>query len=241
MTWTFNTVADDGSADLTLKVDRVRTRIIAPTIKIEYDSKSGKKPESREATELHEVMKVWVGAEFGCRMSPTGGVSDVRVPASLMKQLPGQDEQQGGPPPVTEETVKTMITGMSLPLPKDDLQVGKTWSQRTQVPTPPAGSLVINTTFQYAGQEKVDGVNAARVDLESLVSIELPPKAEIKPVIKSQKGTGVLYFDQSAGRILKSSSSERFETDVVINGMTINQVNDTTTSLSLAKVDSGGN
>ncbi len=239
MTWLVNDVAEDGSGDLTLRFDRVRSRIVTPIAKIEYDSKSGKKPDGQAAAKLHELMRIWVGAEFKCRMSPDGKVSNVRLPESfvtIIKDL-GKSAQQGGPPPPTEEDVKARIVAMSQPLPKDDLPVGKSWTERSRVPAPPDGTMVVERTFKYLGPEKVDDVTADRLNLSLRLTLEIPATATVKAMIKDQDGKGVLYFDHQEGRIVKSNWSEKLEMEISDKSRTMNRTNERTTSLVLARVD----
>lgn len=235
MSWTVKSVADDGSAELILKIDRVVAKNRTPYGNFEFDSSAKKAPANPTEATMQEVIKAVVGAPFSCKISATGELSDVRVPEQVTKIFT-EDKKSApeGNNGMSVDTFKQMFTSMSKPLPKEDVSPGKTWSRKVKFPTPPAGTLTIDTTFRFVGPDAQAGPNIVRIDLDSKFSPELPPNSEVKVSVKSQEGKGIILFDTAAGRIVKSTSNDKDERHIAVMGMEIDLSHITTINLSLA-------
>jgi len=234
MSWTVKSVAEDGSAELTLKIDRVVAKNRTPYGNFEFDSNAKKAAANPTEAAMQELMKAVVGAPFSCKISPSGALSDVRVPEAVTKLL--ADEKKDAPEgesAMSDESFKKMFTSMSMPLPKEEVAPGKTWTQQAKFATPPAGSMTIDTTFRFVGPDAQAGPNIVRIDLESKYTPDLPPKNDVKVTIKTQEGKGSILFDTAAGRITKLSSSEKDERHISVMGMEIDLSKVSTTNLTL--------
>jgi hypothetical protein len=236
MSWTVKSVAEDGTAILTLKVDKAVAKLRTPYGVFEYDSSANKPPANPTEAGMKEMMKIVVGAEFGCKFSATGELSDVRLPEQLAKDLAEQKKtDEEGNAGFAEQQIKSMFTSMSTPLPGGDVAPGKSWTRQAKFATPPAGKVTVETTYHFRGPDAQAGANVVRIDLESKATPELPADSQIKVTVKAQEGAGNILFDVGAGRVVKSSNSEKDERHISDNGMEYDLSKSTTTSVTLVK------
>lgn len=237
MSWTVKSVADDGSAQLTLKIDRVVAENRTPYGVFKYDSSAKQAAANPTEAAMQDLMKAAVGAEFSSKISATGELTDVRLPDQLTKALTEQkkDGEPEGNTPLSDENLKKMFTSMSLPLPREDLAPGKTWTRQDKFPTPPAGSVTIDTTFRFRGPDPQAGANVVRIDHDARFTPELTANNEFKITIKSQELTGSIFFDTAAGRIVKFTVIEKDERRISFQGMESDLSKNTTSSFTLAR------
>lgn len=236
MSWIVKKVAENGTADLVLKIDRVVAKLRTPYGAFEFDSSGTKAPTNQTEAGMQESMKPIVGAEFQCKFSPLGELSDVRLPEQLSKAIAEQKKDDpNANPALAEDQFKKMFTGMSMALPKEDVAPGKTWTVQTKEQTPPAGNVTIDTTFRFRGPDAQAGENVVRIDLESKFTNDLPANKEVRVTIKTQERSGSLFFDTAAGRIVKSSASDKNERKIEPEGMEIELSNTSSTNVTLAK------
>ncbi|MHC5542347.1 DUF6263 family protein [Singulisphaera rosea] len=234
MTWAIKSVDAEGKAELTQTIDRVRIKIEAALGTFQVDSKETKSP----LNPLEPYFKALIGTPFPFKMDAQGVLSDVKVPESViqsLRELGGG--AAGGNAMFTEDGLKTMITQSSVPLPKEDLAVGKTWSQQEKIPTPPLGSMTLSKTFRYQGPGTVAGAELEKVGVEVVAGVESEPGVASQVKIAAQDIKGELAFDNTAGRIAQSNLSEKIERVLsILNAdkkVNITQKTDTTLNMKL--------
>jgi hypothetical protein len=235
VTWTVKSVGNDGRAELTLTIDRLRAKVETPVGAIEYDSQSTKAPTNPLTAGAMEILKAMIGAEFSLKMAPTGELSDVRVPEKVTKAL--RESSQGAPGGgnvFSVDGLKNMINEMGLTLPADNLTQGKSWTRESKVKTP-VGGVDINKTFRFEGADQKAGPNVFRIAMSAKVAHEpLPEKSEFQISFKTHSQDGTILFDQAAGRITRSSVTENVESTIKVMGMEVKSTNNTTTTMTLA-------
>jgi Family of unknown function (DUF6263) len=229
-TWTVLSVDASGTAEMSQSIDRLRSKVEANFGTFEFDSKADKQPEGLVAGAMVPVLKAMIGQKFRYKISPQGELSDIQVPESLLKTLK-ETGPAAGPGMFSEDGLKNMIKESSLILPKESLD--KPWTRQKKVPMPPIGSLVLDTTHKYEGTEN----DQVKVVSETKASVEVDPANKIDAKIASQEGKGAFYFDAKAGRVARSTVTQKVE---MVVSMGTNKVSQSTNSETEMKLVPGG-
>ncbi|MDR3639389.1 MAG: DUF6263 family protein [Isosphaeraceae bacterium] len=230
LTRTVKTVADDGSAEMTQRFDRVRMKYDAGLVKVEYDS--SKEPDPTTAP-LVGALKAMVGAEFSFKMSSRGEMSDVRVPDSVLKAFREAGSRGGAADQFSEEGFKKSLVETSVIFPSEDLGPGRSWSRQMKIRTPEGPQVVQTRTYTYEGPDDKAGKGVEKIGISSKVDLQADPSTPEKPELKSQDCKGALYFDNSAGRMVSSTVSEKSESAVEVMGAKVDLSVDQNTSMKL--------
>ncbi len=230
--WAVKEVGPDGVADLNLTIDRIRTKIASPIGVFAYDSDDKQEPQGLIAAGLVPFLKALVGAPFTVKMSPQGELSDVKIPERLLQAIREAGPAGGGGANIfSEEGLRSMITEVSLALPKEDLGKGKSWTRRIKIPSP-FGDTTVEKVYTYQGPDPSAGPDVERIDLETKVETPPPPEgAAFKINALERKGT--FFFDNAAGRLARSQLAETMEAVLTINKIEITQRNNATTTMKL--------
>ena len=211
MTWKVETVAPDGTAEITMTYDRMRAKVDLPNGAGEYDSKSEKAPNAFITSTVVPEAKLLVGSTFKFKMNPRGEISEVRVPESLVKSLTESSPQAGAAGSLlSEEGLKNQIRESSPALPAEELAVGKSWSRPTRMPPSPIGVVTIDKVYTYEGP----GDGGEKLTLKITRAYTPPERPEYEFKVDEQDGKGTILFDNAAGRITSSSVTEKIKTTV---------------------------
>lgn len=231
-TWTVASVADDGTGELSQRIDRVRTKVDSNAIAFAFDSDEDKAVEGPLAEALVPTLKALVGATFRYKMSPRGELTDVRVPDGLVEKLKEVGPKTGGNLGMySEEGLKNMIKESSLSLPADALAIGKSWTIQSKVLSPPIGTLVLDKTYRYEGPAR----EGERIGLEVGITLEPAPGGRAEVKIGEQEGKGYFLFDNEAGRVAESSVREKVQMLIKATNQELSQTIDTSTVMKLVK------
>jgi hypothetical protein len=230
MTWTTKAVDGSGLASWTQTIDRVRITITSPGSKISSDSKEAVDGEGL----FGPIFKILVGAEFDSKMNPRGELTEIKLSEKLLATLAATDNGGGPKGQFSEEGLKNMLMQMVIPLPESAVAVGESWERKLTIPTDVNGQTrPIEQIFTYKGPE---------TGATSLDAIDYTTKMEpLKPdprnpvVYKKEAASGRFDFDNAAGRIAKSHSTEIMEVAVTTQGKEILQKVETTRTLTLSK------
>lgn len=233
-TWVVKSVDDAGKAQMTQTIDRLQTKIESPFALFEYDSKADKAPEGAIAAGVVPTLKALAGSTFEYAMSPQGEPTDVKVPDGLIKALKEAGPTAGGVGMFSEDGLKNMIHESSLILPTKDLD--KPWVRQTKIPSPPIGTMVVDKTYKLDGPAE----GAEKISLRMKVSLDPEAKSEIQIKIGEQSGEGSFFFDNKAGRVVKSTVSQKIKMLFTVpGGGEVPQSTDTSTTMTLVDVKEG--
>lgn len=208
MTWAVRKVQPDGSARISLTIDRVRASTRGPGGDAEFDSKDpgAAPPQFALVRRLSDAL---VGQPVGLMMSARGRVEEVELPEKLADTLKAM-----GPPGVSlfsAEGFKNLFFQSSPTLPEEALEPGDTWKASQTLGSPPAGTKVIDTTYTFRGPAP----GGQKIEAERKVRIE--SRAEV--AIKSQKNGASFLFDDDAGMLRSSEVVE----DLTVSGRVMGQ------------------
>jgi Family of unknown function (DUF6263) len=230
MTWTTKAVDSSGLASLNQTIDRVRVTVTSPGSKISTDSK-----EAGDGDSLFGPMfKILVGAEFFSKMNVRGELTEIKLADKLLAEIGGANEGGGPKGQFSEEGLKNILSQMVVPLPEAGVAVGETWVRKMTVPTDVEGQTrQIEQIFTYKGPE---AASPGLVVIDFTTKMEAhKPDPRIPIVYKQETAAGRFDFDNVAGRIARSNSTEIVEVSVTIQGKEAPQKRETTRVLMLSK------
>jgi Family of unknown function (DUF6263) len=219
--WKPVSVADDGTADVGLTVDRIQINMSSPLFgKMAYDSKSSEEPQGPVWQQMKPVMTGMLGETFQAKISPLGVVSDIKLPKKLADALAAQEigphRRQGfgiGGGGFDEKGIKELLVKSVLPLP-ETADKNATWKQSFENKIPMIGTQVSETTFSVAGTEKQDGKDLAKIRAVTELSFEPNenPRADLE--IMEQEASATFYFDPQAGHLVKAEGTQKAEMEI---------------------------
>jgi hypothetical protein len=140
-----------------------------------------------------------LNVRVGIRMSPLGNILDVRFSNDVKKWL---RERMG----LEETEARRGFAKEWLSFPSEQIQVGETWSVPAHSLVPDLGSVNSTVTYQYVGVETLDGKEVDKFKLSPSFQLQ-----ESDRDLKRQEGSGTMWFDRTAGRLLRSVSTQEFE------------------------------
>lgn len=243
MSWAVRSVNADGSAEMTLTIDRVADKVDGPRGKIEFDSKSGQEPQGAIAGSLANLYKSVIGQAIPFRLSARGEPSGLKVPEKMADSL-----RQAGPaaaassPLFSEEGLRNLIGLTTLVVPQEDLAAGKTWNHEEKQTAPDGTTLTLATTYTYQGTEAVAGRPADAIAQATRIDIVPPAQAKDQfPLkIKAQDSRGVTHFDNEAGRLIDARVVTKIDQSLSLNGLEMPQSRETTNTVRLLAAGAGG-
>ena len=221
MSWAVKEVADDGSASLEQKIDRMRMKMDMAGNSMEYDSASTAPPQGMAAM-VAPVMKELTKAAFDVKMTPRGQVSEVQVPASLLDALKNSQGAAMMGELLSEKGFKQMIEKGSLVLP-EKLAEGTTWNTEVKIENPMFGSQIVTTTYAYKGSREVDGRTMEVFEPKLTMNFAGGANSPATLKVSKQDSSGEILFDREAGRLASSKINMNMALDVTTQGNSFTQ------------------
>lgn len=255
LTWTVDSVASDGTAEITQTIDRFIISVNSPlTGLFEFDSAAkveepeegeegaaqpGGGPGGQMLQQFGPLVESMIGAPFKMKVTPQGDVQDVQLPEKLVELLE-QDARGGGGSAFFalllgggfgEDNIKEMVGRAVVKLPEDATAEGAEWHQEFETKLGPLGVQRTKVTFSYAGDEERDGKNVRKIATSEELTLELAGGGEIEMELVGQEASGAIYFDPAAGRVVEATNTQKVEMEGDFMGNEIFQERSTTTTL----------
>lgn len=227
MTWKFGKVNSNGSAVVTLKIDRMVMDIDAPPPigGVTIDSKDEKDSDNLLAKQFSRIIRKMAGQEIVATMSPTGDFTDVKYPKDLEKELKDLTSGLG----IGGGGGLEQFTGGGVILPKDAIEKGKSWNHKADMKMP-AGTATVDTKYTYDGPMG----DFEKILVKPKMSID-GAKAGFTMKTNEEKSKGYVLFDNKMGRIAESQVTQAMQMTVEMMGLAINMDMDLTSTLKLKK------
>ncbi len=219
LTWTVKSVTPDGTADIVMKMDRVRAAVEAGPQKIQYDSKADK-PDEGAAKVFHDIYSVAIGPDFKLKINSRGEVLESKVPEKLTAALqasPFAAVADGGSF-LSDKGLKNVFAQVVPVLPEKAVAKGATWSGSLELPVQP---LKLTLTHKDTLAD-VSG-DAAKITSVLETKIIPDPASQIVLEMKKQEGNGNVSLDTKSGRITESSIVQKIELSLTIMNKMIDQ------------------
>lgn len=251
--WTVKDVASDGTASLAQNVDRLQLRLQLPPpidIDFQYDSKSEATPEGQIWDRMGPMLEALKGGEFSLKVTPTGEIAELKIPAALAKVIEDQkaEAEAGGGGGgggggffqmlgvgLSEETIKALMAQALCALPKDDAAASAGWDHTEAMEMGPIGTMKTKYKYSLGGTEQAGGKSVDKINASSEVTFE-PKEDEDSDVdvfleLADQSGSGSVLFDSAAGRAVSSSFEQKVTMEGDFMGNEFERVNTQTTLL----------
>jgi hypothetical protein len=225
-------VDDNGSAQHKVTLGRVKMVVEGgPLGKIEVDSKDTEEPDSPFGKIFQDIIKSIGGMEMTFTADPTGAISDVKVTeGKKMKKLPGVGGLGGGGVDFGPETLKSLVDGsIFVPLPKEPVSKGKTWTQKLDTKTQ-LGKMTGENKYTYEGETEN---NLQKFSVKPDMKLESDPNAQIQVKMKKGAAKGVTLFDNRAGRVAQANTEATMQMEIEAMGQTISADITQTTTMRL--------
>ena len=234
MRWDIDSVASDGTAQMTQTVTRVRMSISRPgAAPIEYDSSSKEAPAA--AAQLAAVFKPLVGKPIKLKMSPRGTISDVTLPEGMaeeLKKTPGPAASM-----LNEESFKQMTGASTLEFADHPVKKGDTWKRTASTPNPATGGKqLIDVSYTFRGTEKENGRQVDKIDMTMKTSFAPGGAGAPQIEISDQQSEGKIDFDHTAGHIIQSRAKVKMVMAITVMGTKVDQ---TATSEAVMRLADG--
>jgi hypothetical protein len=199
MTWKVLEVDADGVASMSQTIDRMRVKATTPEGTMEADSDSEKLPEALAAN-FGPIFRTLVGAKFTMKMTPTGKIENVEVPAAASEataQAPGVGNM------LSPESLKEMTQQAAIPLPTGPIEVGKSWTDEKSLTDT---KLLI--TYTYDGTVDQDGRQLAKINNKADLNLDLPKVEGLTAEMEKGELNGEILFDAAAGKLIQSTTKQ---------------------------------
>ena len=243
LTWKVKSVAADGTAEMEQTVDRLQFKVTSPFANMDYDSKSEKKPEGPIWDQMEPMMTALLGQAFQLKVSPSGKVSDIKLPEKLAKHFADQQGGGGGGRRglgamlggFSENGVKEMIQKSVLPLPEKPVTADTKWNQSFEMVMPGAGKQKTLVTYSYSGSEQQEGKSLDKIATKVELTFEPAENSQTEVEITEQEGSATIYFDTAAGRTVKSSAKQKMKMEIAAPNQELTREVTETSSIRMGK------
>ncbi len=153
---------------------------------------------------------------FTFTLAPTGAVTNFKGYAEALKVIAGQN---AGVLPMLravfpKSSLQQSAESVFVVLPAHVIQPGETWGRSMKVVLGPLGSLDVDSRYKYEGPGK-EGAQIAQTATLAYV----PPTGDSSPFpfkitggsLKADKATGIVVFNATAGRLVRSELKLHFK------------------------------
>jgi hypothetical protein len=235
MQWDIDSVASDGTAQMTQTISRARLKVAQPGGQgIEFDS-SSKSPPQGPAAQIGTIFKVLVGKPVKLKMSPRGTISDVTLPEGMADEMKKAAGQGPGAAMLNEEFFKQVTGASSIEFADHPVKKGDTWQRKTTTSNPAAGGKqTTDTTYTYQGTKPQDGTQVGKIDVKLKTAIQPAGSDSPQVEIKDQQSEGDIDFDRTAGHVLKSHAKLKMSMSITAMGNKIEQSVTSETTMRVA-------
>lgn len=192
--WHVKKVDEKGLADVEQSVRRMKMAVDSQVV-IDTDDPEPQENDTPIAARLRSLMRV----RFIAETTPRGEIIDVQFDPEVLDRL---RDQLG----LNETTVRQTFTQESLLFPGRPLDVGATWSSTAVTPIEGIGEITTTTTYQYVGDDTIDGAKLSKFKVTPAFQINETARALVR-----QEGDSTLWFDRERGYLSRALSSQLFE------------------------------
>jgi hypothetical protein len=216
MGWNIENVSANGEAVMGQTIQRIQMDFSGSLIEsFKYDSAEKTPPATSMARRIADSYSKILNQQFQVSMKPSGEITDVKIPETLMEAL-----TSSGNGVLTESMVKQMMTQSAITLPTTPITRGQSWTNK-QVVDLPYGKMAIDSKLTYAGPDTTGRLAVIR--MEPQISIQNSENSAQQVALNSSKGQGNVYFDPAQGRIVRSELDLTMDLSVKLNEQQFDQ------------------
>ncbi len=203
ITWTVKELAPDGLASIEQMVNRVQLEVKSNAGNFVIDTNNNQ-PLNGLAETMAKGIRPLAGCRFMVKTKPSGEVAEVIIPKEVSS---GLNE-------LSTAGLREIAANGSLKFPMKAIDVGENWNSQYELEMPPFGKLIVSTTYQYLGEEIVNGTKLDRIKATTAVkAADGSSNSGLK--LKSQESTGMIWFDNTRGLIDHSEFRQEMSMSVL--------------------------
>ncbi len=211
--WTVKSTEPDGSARLGQKIDRIRLSVESSEMQFQIDTDDDQEQAGVGAM-MAPFFEILTDAEINLLMTPTGEITDVEIPDSMMEKIQQAGAiTQGLQSLTTKEGVKALFGQSTLKLPTKPLVDGDTW-ETTDKLSSPVGTFSLTNTYTFEGTKGA----IAQIGLVTAIEKEATPNPGFDLPLNRHKATGLFQFDVERGMLASSEVEQLLELKGNIQG-----------------------
>ena len=231
--WIIKSVDEDGTAQMIQTISRIRLKLNGPTLNVDYDTKSGERPDNPLAQNLTRTFDALAGGEFTMTMSSQGEVKDAKLPKKFEEAL-AKNPQGGAAIGISPDSMKQMMAKSGIVFPKEAVKKGSSWMRPMEVKLP-FGQMIVTNQFVYDGKQTKGDRSLERITLKPTLTLKPNPDSPFMINLKSQDSNGEIFFDKSAGSLIESSMKQNMVMQIMAGGQNIAQTTNTTVTMRLVE------
>jgi len=214
LTWKVSAVDANGVASMTQTIDRMRIKATTQEGTMAVDSASAKN-EGPLAQSMAPIFKALIGAPFSLKMTPTGRIQDIEIPASAVEALKTSPELSSM---LSADSLKEMTAQASIPLPDAPVEAGATWTDEKEL-----AGVKLKMTYTYGGPVEQDGKTLGKIATSADMEMEFPKAEGVTAEMEKGELTGEMFFDYATGKLLNSSAKQNMAISIMGMGQSIRQ------------------
>lgn len=210
LTWEVGAVDAEGKAAITQTIDRIRFKAVTPRESAAYDTQGGAEPADPHVKRIADRLNAVVGGRIRADLDARGGLADIRlIGRAGAGQANSADSWGDLGSPASEAGFRRLIGQLIPALPDAAPPAGGSWWART-TETLADGKATTERRYTFDGTEERGGRTVDKL------SLTLARQTEDGTGEKrgGTTGTGTVFFDPAAGRLIESSLTHTREVDV---------------------------
>jgi hypothetical protein len=214
MTWKVIAVDPAGNATMTQTIDRMRIKGVTPDGVMEADSQ-GNKISPALAPSLGPVFKAIVGGKFKLKMTPSGRIKDVEIPAGALEDA-NNPAAMGGM--LSADSLKEMTTQSTIPLPNGPVEPGDGWTDEKNL----AGAKIL-MRYTYDGSVDLDGQDLEKISTAANITLDSQEAQGFKTEMEKGDLKGEVLFDSDRGVLVSSQAKQEMVLSITGQGQSLRQ------------------
>jgi hypothetical protein len=216
MGWDVQKLGAAGDAVVGQTIERINMDFSGSLIEpFRYDSSDKTPPTTSMGRRIAESYSRILNQQFQVSMKPTGEITNVKIPETLMSAL-----TTSGNGVLTESMVRQMMTQSAITLPTTAVAPRQTWSTRQSVDLP-YGKMLISSRLTCSRIDSSAGL--AIIAVAPDIKIESGEDSAQQVTLNKSSGRGEVSFDFVNGRIAKSTLNLTMDLTVRLNEQQIDQ------------------
>jgi hypothetical protein len=234
MCWKVVGIEKDGKARISQRYNNIHMVMDTAGEKAEFDTNDKTEPTDPGTVRLAKMLRGFAGAEATFTMDQRGQVSDMKPSEQLTAHFKSLADDKSMGEMFSEDGLQRMLNQVGFVLPEKTVRKGDSWSRRIGTMEVPAKTSTL-MECTYDGPAKLGERSVDKITFKPTTSFEPDKNVPYTLTIKTQEGTGTVYIDRRAGRLLETTLTQKMDVDVKVGDIAVSQKIETKVSLKLVE------
>ena len=210
--WDVKTVGVDGSAVITVQIERVRFKadqknVPVPFEELSFDSQTPIEAQNKGEKSVFDALNAFAGSQMSITINEKRELSEFKLSEPLAAHLERNHitlELAGVfGHTFTTNGMRRRITSWLIPSPSKPVAKGEIW-QREQF-SRYEDIFVCVDTYTLEGPTRWDGQTLTKIAVKTELTLPDNDTSKQRAKIAEQSGGGVVYFDERTGRVIDAT------------------------------------